>query len=62
MIYVFGGLLVISFVKHKDVLLDKKRNIILFVLLSVCGIALGVVHMTSPYIPSIASALEKYLK
>jgi len=62
MIYVFGGLLIISFIKQKDVLLDKKRNLALFLVLSACGIALGVVHMVSPYIPSIAFALEKYLK
>jgi hypothetical protein len=62
MIYVFGGLLVISFVKQKELVLNKKRNLFLFIILSVCGIALGVVHSISPYIPSIAFVLEKYLK
>jgi hypothetical protein len=62
MIYIFGGLLIITFVKEKDVLLDKKRNLFLFLILSAAGIALGAVHMISPYIPSIAYALEKYLK
>lgn len=62
MIYIFGGLLIISFIKHKDVLFSKKRNLFLFLILSAGGIALGVVHMISPYIPSIAFALEKYLK
>lgn len=62
MIYVFGGLLIISFIKNKDVLYSKKRNLFLFLILSAAGIALGVVHMISPYIPSIAFAMEKYLK
>lgn len=61
MIYIFGGLLVLSFVKQKDVLLSKKRNVFLFLLLSICGIALGAVHMISPYIPSIAYSLERLL-
>lgn len=62
MIYVFGILLIISFIRQKEVLLKKKRNLILFLALSVCGIVLGVVHMISPYIPSIAYLLEKYMK
>ena len=62
MTYVFGGLLIMSFIKQKDVLLGKKRNLVLFLFLSVCGIALGAVHNVFPYIPSIAYALEKYMK
>ena len=62
MIYVFGVLLILSFIKQKDLLLKKKRNLVLFLLLSVCGITLGVVHMVSPYIPSIAFVFEKHLK
>lgn len=62
MIYVFGVLLVLSFIKQKDLLLKKKRNLVLFLILSVCGITLGVVHMVSPYIPSIAYIFEKHLK
>lgn len=62
MIYIFGGLLVISFIKQKDVLLSKKRNLVLFLFLSTCGIALGAVHMISPYIPSIAYTLERALR
>lgn len=62
MLYVFGGLLVVSFVKQRDVLFSKKRNLLLFILLSASGIALGVVRMIFPYIPSISYTLEKYLK
>lgn len=62
MIYIFGGLLILSFIKQRDVLLNKKRNLVLFVVLSAIGIALGLVHMISPYIPSMAFALEKHLK
>ncbi len=62
MIYVFGGLLIISFVKQRDVLFSNKRNLLIFILLSISGIALGVVRMIFPYIPSIAYSLEKYLR
>lgn len=61
MIYIFGGLLLTSFIKQKDVLLRKKRNLVLFLILSACGIALGAVHMISPYIPSITFTLERVL-
>lgn len=62
MIYVFGGLLIVSFIKQRDVLFSKKRNLVLFIILSAGGIALGVVRMIFPYIPSIAYTLEKYLR
>lgn len=62
MIFVFGGLLILSFIKEREVLFSKKRNLLLFMILSACGIALGVVRMMFPYIPSISFALEKYLK
>lgn len=62
MIYVFVILLIISFIKEKDLLLKIKRNLLLFMALSVCGIILGIVHIVNPYIPSISFLLEKYLK
>ncbi len=62
MVYVFGGLLIISFVKDREVLFSKKRNLFIFILLSVCGLALGIVRMIFPYIPSISFALEKFIK
>lgn len=62
MIYVFGVLLILSFIKQKDILLKKKRNLVIFLILSIFGMTLGIVHMISPYIPSIAYVLEKHLK
>jgi len=62
MIYAFGILLILSFIRQKELLLKKKRNLLLFLFLSVCGFTLGIVHLVSPYIPSIAYAIEKYLK
>lgn len=62
MIFIFVFLLIISFIREKDVLLNKKRNLALFLVLSIFGITLGVVHIIYPYIPSIANLLEKYLK
>lgn len=62
MVYVFGALIIVSYIRQRDVLLSKKRNLILFLLLSASGIALGTVRMIFPYIPSIAYTLEKYLR
>lgn len=62
MIFIFGILLTISFIRQKDVLFNKKINLILFLLLSACGITLGVIHMIYPYIPSLADLMEKYMK
>lgn len=62
MIFVLGILLVISFIREKDVLLNKKINAAVFLILSVIGIILGVIRMVYPYIPSLASLLEKNMK
>ncbi|MDD4111426.1 MAG: hypothetical protein PHC56_00120 [Herbinix sp.] len=62
MVYVFGGLIIVSFVKQKNVILSKKRNLFVFLVLSASGIALGTVRMIFPYIPSIANTLEKFMK
>lgn len=62
MIFVFGILLVISFIREKDKILNKKVNFLVFMLLSVIGIMLGIIHMVYPYVPSMAAMLERYLK
>ncbi|HPU63328.1 MAG TPA: hypothetical protein PK304_04175 [Mobilitalea sp.] len=62
MIFVFGILLILSFIREKDKILNKKVNFVLFLLLSAIGIMLGIIHQVYPYVPSMASVLEKYLK
>ncbi|CRZ34213.1 hypothetical protein DFR55_12814 [Herbinix hemicellulosilytica] len=62
MIFVFGVLLVISFMREKDKILNKKVNFLVFLFLSFIGIMLGIIHQIYPYVPSMASVLEKYIK
>lgn len=62
MIFIFCILLVISFIRQKDVLLSKKSNLFVFFLLSAIGITLGVIRIIYPYIPTVANLLEKYIK
>lgn len=62
MLYIFIILLVLSSIKEREVLLKEKKNIGFFLVLSIIGIALGIVHMVNPYLPSLAMVIEKYLK
>lgn len=62
MLYLFGLALVCSFIKQRDKLFKVKRNLIVFMVLSVLGITMGIVHSFYPYFPSLAMSLEKYLK
>ncbi len=62
MLYVFIFLIICSFIKQRQKLFGQKRNLVLFLLFSMTGIVLGIVHSMFPYIPSIAMALENYMK
>ena len=62
MIYIFLVTIIYTFVKQKDKLLSEKRNLVLYIFLSIIGIGLGVVYLFNPYLPSIALMLEKYSK
>ena len=62
MIYVFSFTIVYTFIRQRDKILSKKRNIALYFLLSIIAIALGVVYVINPYLPSLTSMLEKYMK
>lgn len=62
MIYIFAISLIYTMIKKKDQLLGANRNLILFFLLSIIGLALGIVYVINPYLPSISSMLEKYMK
>jgi uncharacterized membrane protein HdeD (DUF308 family) len=62
MIYVFSVTIIYTFIKQRDKLLHDKKNLVLYVLLSVLGIALGVVYLINPYLPSLTTILEKYMK
>lgn len=62
MIYIFGATIIYTFIKEKDKLLSAKRNMFLFFFLSVIGMALGIVYIINPYLPSITLMLQKNMK
>jgi hypothetical protein len=62
MIYVFAATIIYTLIKEKDNLFSLKRNLILFLLLTMIGIILGVIYLINPYLPSMTSILEKYMK
>lgn len=62
MLYVFIILLVGAFLSQRRKLFEEKRNLLLFLLFSLTGIALGILHNINPYIPSIALRLEEFMK
>ena len=62
MIYVFSITAIYTLIKQRDKLLKEKRNLVLYLVLSVMGIALGVVYLLNPYIPSLTMYMEKYMK
>lgn len=62
MLYVFIILLVVAFISQRKKLFQEKRNLGLFLLFSLTGIILGILHNINPYIPSIAMRLEEFMK
>lgn len=62
MIYIFSFTIVYTLIRQRDKLLSKKRNLVLYLFLSLIGITLGVVYLINPYLPSISSLVEKYMK
>ncbi len=62
MIYVFCATIIYTFVRQKEKLLSKKRNLVVYFLLSGIGVTLGIVYLLNPYLPSVTSVMEKYMK
>jgi len=62
MIYIFGISIIYTFIKEKNKLLSAKRNLALFIILSMIGMTLGIVYIVNPYLPSLTLLLEKYMK
>ncbi|MDF2942046.1 MAG: putative rane protein [Herbinix sp.] len=62
MIYVFSMTIIYTLIKQKDKLLKAKRNMVLYLLLSIIGVGLGVIYLINPYLPSISLLMEKYMK
>lgn len=62
MIYIFLAILVFIMIKKKDQLLSAKRNMILFLIISIIGLSMGFIYEINPYIPTIAQTIGKYMK
>ena len=62
MIYIFGITLVYVFIRQRDRLMQSARNLIIYLLLAILGLAMGIVYMLNPYLPSISLLVEKYMK
>jgi multisubunit Na+/H+ antiporter MnhB subunit len=62
MIYIFGATAVYTLIKQRKKLLEEKRNLILYLFLSMLGLVLGIVYLINPYLPSLAMYMEKYVK
>lgn len=62
MIYIFSFTIIVTLIKQRDKLLSKKRNLVLYLFLSIIGLTLGVIYMINPYLPSITSMMGKYMK
>jgi multisubunit Na+/H+ antiporter MnhB subunit len=62
MIYIFSITIIYTFIKQKDNLLKEKRNLVLYLILSILGLSLGVIYIINPYLPSLSALMEKYMK
>ena len=62
MIYIFTAAIIYTFIRQREKIVSKKRNLFLYLLLSIVGISLGVVYLINPYLPSVTAMMEKYMK
>lgn len=62
MIYIFGFTIIYTLIRQREKILRSKKNMIIYLFLSVMGIALGIVYMINPYLPSISLMMEKYME
>ncbi len=62
MIYVFGFTIIYTLIRQREKILRSKKNLVIYLLLSVMGIALGIVYLINPYLPSISLMMEKYME
>ncbi len=62
MIYIFGFTIIYTLIRQREKLLRSKKNLIIYLLLSVMGLTLGIIYMINPYLPSISLMMEKYME
>jgi hypothetical protein len=57
MIFIFAVSILYTLIYQKDDLLQNKGHIFLFLILSGIGVALGIIYVYNPYLPSITKLL-----
>lgn len=62
MIYVFSVTLLYTLIKQWKQLMSKKRNLLVYLMLSVIGMAMGLIYLINPHLPSLSVFLEKHMK
>jgi hypothetical protein len=62
MIYIFGFTIIFTLIKQRDKLLRSKKNLVLYLLLSIIGMTMGIIYLINPYLPSISLMMEKYME
>jgi hypothetical protein len=62
MIYIFGFTIIFTLIKQREKLLRSKKNLALYLVLSIIGMAMGIVYIINPYLPSISLMMEKYME
>lgn len=62
MIYIFGFTIIFTLIKQRDKLLRSKKNLVIYLLLSIIGMAMGIIYLINPYLPSISQVMEKYME
>lgn len=62
MIYIFGLLLIYTLYSQWNKLIEEKRNLLVFIILSLIGISMGLIHELRTYSNSIAYMIEKAYK
>lgn len=62
MIYIFSFTIIYTLIREKEKIFGRKINLVIYILLSLIGVALGIIYVLNPYIPSITSMIEKNMK
>jgi hypothetical protein len=62
MIYIFGFTIIYTLIRQRDKLLKSKKNLVLYLLLSIIGMSMGIIYLINPYLPSISLMMEKYME
>jgi hypothetical protein len=62
MIYIFGFTIIYTLIRQREKLLKSKKNLVLYLLLSIIGMSMGIIYLINPYLPSISLMMEKYME